>query len=145
MTLASRINLVDPLTGQRFPSAPSGAVVLSSDRSGWRLDVTLEVHRLMPMELPEHYIEGHRLITNLGGSLRFGWRTNGRTHEGILLPGGLCLQSDGEPNAPFWQDEITVAAVAISPTFVTTLLEDRAPAAQDTFASRRCHSDIVGQ
>jgi AraC family transcriptional regulator len=113
VTLASRINLVDPLTGQRFPSAPD-----------------------------QYDIEGHRLISNLGGPVRFGWRTNGRTHEGILPPSGLCLQSDGEPNAPFWQDEMTVAAVAISPAFVTTLLEDRAPAAVDPFAERRCHSDL---
>jgi len=141
MTLASRINLINPLTGQRFPSAPDQAVVLSSVRSGWHQDVTLEVHRLLPMELPEHYIEGHRLIINLGDSVRFGWRSNGRTKEAILPKGGLCLQSDGETNAPFWQDEMTVAAVAISPAFVTALLEDRAPAAADTFAERRCYSD----
>jgi len=141
MTLASRINLINPLTGQRFPSAPDQAVVLSSARSGWHQDVTLEVHRLIPMELPEHYIEGHRLIINLGDSVRFGWRSDGRTKEAILPNGGLCLQSDGETNAPFWQDEMTVAAVAISPAFVTALLEDRAPAAPDTFAERRCHSD----
>jgi AraC family transcriptional regulator len=141
MTLASRINLINPLTGQRFPSAPDQAVVLSSARCGWHQDVTLEVHRLVPMELPEHYIEGHRLIINLGDSVRFGWRSDGRTKEAILPNGGLCLQSDGETNAPFWQDEMTVAAVAISPAFVTALLEDRTPAAPDTFAERRCHSD----
>ncbi len=141
MTLASRINLINPLTGQRFPSAPDQAVVLSSARCGWHQDVTLEVHRLVPMELPEHYIEGHRLINNLGDSVRFGWRSDGRTKEAILPNAGLCLQSDGETNAPFWQDEMTVAAVAISPAFVTALLEDRTPAAPDTFAERRCHSD----
>lgn len=143
MTLPSSINLIDPQTGQRFPAAPDRAVVLSSAQAGWHKNLTLEVHRLMPMELPEHYIEGHRLIINLGGPVRFGWRASGRTHETILPPGGLCLQSDGETNAPFWQDEMTVAAVAISPQFITTLLEDRAPAAVDTFAELRCVPDTL--
>lgn len=141
MTLPSSINLIDPQTGQRFPAAPDRAVVLSSSQAGWRKDLTLEVHRLMPMELSEHYIEGHRLIINLGGPVRFGWRSDGRTNQAVLPPGGLCLQSDGETNAPFWQDEMTVAAVAVSPEFITALLEDHAPTAVDTFAQRRCVSD----
>lgn len=143
MTLPSSINLIDPQTGQRFPAAPDRAVVLSSSQAGWRKDLTLEVHRLIPMELPEHYIEGHRLIINLGGAVRFGWRSDGRTNEAVLPPGGVCLQSDGETNAPFWHDELTVAAVAISPEFITTILEDRTPAAVDTFAERRCVPDTL--
>lgn len=143
MTLSSSINLINPQTGQRFPSAPDRSVVLSSTDIGWRQALTLEVHRLMPMELPEHYIEGHRLIINLGGSVRFGWRTGGRTHETILPPGGLCLQSDGETNAPFWRDEMTVAAVAISPELIATILEDRARPAIDTFVERRCIPDTL--
>lgn len=141
MQLHSNINLIDPKTGQRFPSAPDQSVVLSSSIAGWRSHLTLEVQRLMPMELPEHYIEGHRLIINLGGSVRFGWRTDGRIHEAILPPGGFCLQSNGETNAPFWQDEMTVAAIAIEPVLIETILEDRTPAAVDTFAERRCIAD----
>ncbi|MBW4598124.1 MAG: hypothetical protein KME29_00550 [Calothrix sp. FI2-JRJ7] len=67
MTLYSSINLINPQTGQRFPSAPNNSVVLSSFQAGWRQNLTLEVQRLKPVELPEHYIEGHRLIINLGG------------------------------------------------------------------------------
>ncbi|GAB1543225.1 AraC family transcriptional regulator [Scytonema sp. NUACC21] len=141
MQLHSNINLIDPKTGQRFPSAPDRSVVLSSVQAGWRDRLTLEVHRLTPMELPEHYIEDHRLIINLGGSVRFGWRTGGRTHEAILPPGGFCLQSNGETNTPFWQDEMTVAAIAIKPAFIETILEDRTPDAIDTFAERRCIGD----
>ncbi|KAB8334546.1 AraC family transcriptional regulator [Scytonema tolypothrichoides VB-61278] len=141
MTLHSSINLINPQTGQRFPSAPDSSVVLSSSQAGWRQNLTLEVHRLQPMELPEHYIEGHRLIINLGGAVRFGWRSEGRTHEAILPPGGFCLQSNGETNAPFWQDEVTVAAIALTPDFITSILEDRTPTAIDTFAERRCITD----
>lgn len=141
MTLHSSINLINPHTGQRFPSAPDSSVVLSSFQAGWHHNFTLEVQRLKPMELPEHYIEGHRLIINLGDSVRFGWRSGGRTHEAILPPGGFCLQSDGETNAPFWQDELTVAAIALSPDLITAILEDRTPTAIDTFAERRCITD----
>jgi AraC family transcriptional regulator len=139
--LHSSINLINPQTGQRFPSAPDTSVVLSSSQVGWRQNLTLEVHRLQPMELPEHYIEGHRLIINLGGDVRFGWRSDGRTHEVVLPHGGLCLQSDGETNTPFWQDELTIAAIALTPDFITTILEDRTPPAIDTFAERRCIVD----
>lgn len=141
MTFQSSINLINPQTGQRFPSAPNNSVVLSSLQAGWRPNLTLEVQRLKPVELPEHYIEGHRLIINLGGAVRFGWRSSGRTHEAILPPGGFCLQSDGETNAPFWQDELTVAAIALTPDFITNILYNRAPTAIDTFAERRCVQD----
>ncbi|MBD2022675.1 helix-turn-helix transcriptional regulator [Leptolyngbya sp. FACHB-36] len=140
MTLSS-INLIDPETGQRFPSAPDSAVVLSSTQAKWRQNLTLEVQRLLPMELPEHQIEGHRLIINLGEPVRFGWCVDGRSHERVLPAGGLCLQSEGETNAPFWRDEMTVAAISIAPEFVITLLEDRAPTALETFAERRCVPD----
>ena len=139
--LYSSINLINPQTGQRFPSAPDSSVVLSSSQAGWRQHLTLEVQRLQPMEIPEHYIEGHRLIINLGSDVRFGWRSSGRTHEAILPHGGFCLQSDGETNAPFWQDELTVAAIALTPDFITTILEDLTPPAIDTFAERRCIHD----
>ncbi|MBE9104210.1 hypothetical protein IQ229_04420 [Nostoc cf. edaphicum LEGE 07299] len=141
VTLHSSIKLIDRQTGEHFASAPDSSVVLSSSQVGWRQNLTLEVQRLQPMDLPEHYIEGHRLIINLGGAVRFGWRTEGRTYEAILPPGGFCLQSDGETNAPFWQDELTVAAIALTPDFITTILEDRTPSAIETFAERRCLAD----
>lgn len=141
MALYSSINLINPQTGQRFPSAPNNSVVLSSLQAGWHQNLTLEVQRLQPVELPEHYIEGHRLIINLGGAVRFGWRSGGRTHEAILPAGGFCLQSDGETNTPFWQDELTVAAIALTPDFITNILSNCAPAAVDTFAERRCVQD----
>jgi AraC family transcriptional regulator len=141
MPVQSSINLIDPKTGQRFSAAPDGSVVLSSTQTKWRSDFVLEVHQLIPTELAEHYIEGHRLIINLGQAVCFGWRTGGRTYERTLPPGGICLQSHGETNAPFWQDNMLAAAIAISPDLIQTILGDRTPAVIDTFAEQRCVQD----
>ncbi|NEQ19437.1 MAG: helix-turn-helix transcriptional regulator [Microcoleus sp. SIO2G3] len=62
-------------------------------------------------------------------------------HPVFCFFGSLCLQSDGETNAPLWQDELTVAAIALTPDFITTILQDRTPLAIDTFAERRCIVD----
>lgn len=141
MTLQSSINLINLQNGRRFPAAPDKSVVLSSCHAGWRKDFVLEVHQLMPQEMPDHYVEGHRLIVNLGGFVRFGWYSERQPQEKMLPPGGLCLLSSGRTNAPFWQDEMTIAAFALSPEFITTLLEDRAPSTLDCFAERHCIFD----
>ncbi|MBC8123766.1 MAG: helix-turn-helix transcriptional regulator [Gemmatimonadaceae bacterium] len=138
MATESNIHLVDPLSGRRYPSAPEQAVVLSSVVSGWRTGLTFEVQRLAPAALGEHLLEGHRLIVNLGGPVRFGWHVGDRPREALLPTGGLCLQSEGDTNAPFWRDELTVAAVAIAPDFASRILEERAPLPIETFAERRC-------
>lgn len=137
MALESGIALIDPRTGRPYPSAPVGAVVLSSGAAGWRDDFVLEVQRIAPTELSEHVLRDHRLLVNLGGPTRFGVRTGGRVLETLLPTGGFSIQSDGDTNAPFWRDELTLAAVAIKPALVERLLEDRAPAAADTFRETR--------
>ncbi len=93
---------------------------------------------MAPHAYDEHRLVGHRLIVNLGGPVRFAWHNGDRGREAILPTGGLCLQSDGDTNAPAWADEMTFAAVAIPPALVESLLEERAPAPSQTFAERRC-------
>ena len=137
MTIESGIALIDPRTGRPYPSAPSGAVVLSTRAAGWSSDFVLEVQRIAPTELSEHVLQDHRLLVNLGGPTRFGVRTGGRVLETVLPTGGFSIQSDGDSNAPFWRDELTLAAVAIKPALVERLLEDRAPAPSDTFRETR--------
>jgi AraC family transcriptional regulator len=137
MSIESGIALIDPKTGRPYSSAPSGAVVLSSRASGWREDVVLEVQRIAPSELPEHVLQDHRLLVNLGGPTRFGVRIGRRTLETVLPTGGFSLQSHGALNAPFWRDELTLAAVAIQPAFVERLLEHRAPPVSETFREVR--------
>lgn len=134
----SAIDLIDPRTGRRYAAAQGASVVLSSVRQGWRSPLVMEVHRMAPHAYDEHRLVGHRLIVNLGGPVRFAWRSGDRGREAILPTGGLCLQSDGDTNAPAWADEMTFAAVAIPPALVESLLEERAPAPSQTFAERRC-------
>lgn len=141
MSLPSSINVIDPKSEEGFSAAPDGFVVPFSTQTKWRSEFVLEIQQLPPMELAEHDIEGHHLLINLGQAVRCGWRTGGRTHEAIFPPIGICLQSHGERNASFWHDEMTVAAIAISPKFIKTILEDRTPAAIDTFAERHCLQD----
>lgn len=93
---------------------------------------------MLPHAYDEHVLVGHRLIVNLGSSVRFGWKRGDHTQEGNLDPGGLCLQSQGDTNAPFWQDEMTFAAIALPPSMVNAILEGRAPPPSETFVERRC-------
>ena len=137
MTIESGIALVDPRTGRPYPSAPPGAVVLSSRVAGWSDDLVLEVQRIPPTELSKHVLQDHRLLVNLGGPTRFGVRTGGRVLETLLPTGGFSIQSDGDSNAPFWRDELTLAAVAIKPGLVERLLADRAPPRSQTFREAR--------
>jgi AraC family transcriptional regulator len=134
----SAIELLNPATGQLYAAAEENAVVLSSARAGWREDFTFEVHRMAPHAYDEHVLVGHRLIVNLGAPVRFGWRRGDKPQEGMLQTGGFCLQSEGDVNAPFWADEVTFAAVAVAPSMVEALLEERTPKASETFAERRC-------
>lgn len=135
--IESGIALINPRTGRPYPSAPKGAVVLSSRAAGWSDDLVLEVQRIAPTEHAEHVLQDHRLLVNLGGPTRFGVRTGGRVLETLLPTGGFSIQSDGDLNAPFWRDELTLAAVAIRPALVERLLEDRAPIPADTFRETR--------
>jgi AraC family transcriptional regulator len=137
----SVIALLDPRTGRPYAAAGASSVVLSSARVSWRSPLVFEVHRMADQAYAEHRSIDHRLIVNLGGPLRFGWHAGDAKREEILPTGGLCLQSDGETNAPFWREEMTFAAVAIPSAMVEALLEGRAPAPSETFQERRCLPD----
>jgi len=91
-----------------------------------------------PREYEEHVTVGHQLLVNLGGPVRFGWLEGGRRREGTLANGGLCIQSDGDANAPLWRDSIMFANAAIPPSMVEAALQGRAPAPAATFAKRHC-------
>jgi AraC family transcriptional regulator len=134
----SGIALLNPTTGQRYAAADADAVVLSSARAGWGEDFIFEVHRMAPHAYDEHVLVGHRLLVNLGAPVRFGWKRGDRLQEAMLQTGALCLQSEGDVNAPFWSNEMTFAAIAVAPGLVESLMEERAPKATETFAERRC-------
>jgi hypothetical protein len=47
--------------------------VLKANSAGWR-GITVELHRIPSTEFPEHYIEGHRLMVQVGAPTTFEWK-----------------------------------------------------------------------
>lgn len=96
----SRIRLLDRRTMRDYATAGESAVVHASGRLAWSSPLVFEVHRMPAHEYDEHVTIDHQLFLNLGGPVHLGWREDGRRREGILAKGGLCIQSDGDANAP---------------------------------------------
>lgn len=142
-TVQSDIRLVDPVTGRAYATAVGEAVLFSSSRRAWRTPLVFEVHRMPPHDYAEHVTVGHQLMLNLGAPVRLGWREDARRCESILGTGGLCIQSDGDANAPCWSAEMTFATASIPPLLIATLLGDRAPAGTETFPKRHCIDDPI--
>lgn len=86
----SQIQLVSSQTGDVFPAAPDGSVLFSSVNAGWQ-GITVEFHRIPSLELPEHYIEGHRLAINIGQPVHYEWKESSRWRRTNLNPGDFCL------------------------------------------------------
>jgi len=141
VTDESAIRLVDPATGRDYPTADASAILHSSTRARWSSPLVLEVHRMGPHEYEEHVTVGHQLLVNLGGPVGFGWREGDRRCTATLATGGLCIQSEGDANAPLWRDAMTFATASIPPSMIAAVLLDRAPAPTATFAKRHCVSD----
>jgi AraC family transcriptional regulator len=137
----SAIRLVDAATGRDYPTANASAIVHSSSRVRWSSPLVLEVHRMGPHEYEEHVTVGHQLLVNLGKPVRFGWREGDRRCGGTLATGELCIQSEGDANAPLWRDEMTFATASIPPSMIAAALLDRAPVPTATFAKRHCVPD----
>jgi AraC family transcriptional regulator len=137
----SAIKLVDPKTGRAYATAGAPGVVYASARIGWNSPLVFEVHRMGPHEYEEHVTIGHQLLVNLGGPVRLGWLEGSRRREATLATGGLCIQSDGDANAPRWRDAMTFATASIPPSMVDAALLDRAPVSSATFVKRHCVSD----
>ena len=78
---------------------------------------------------------------SFGTPVRIGWREGDRRHEGNFHVGNLCMQSDGEFNAPRWRDAMTFACASIPHSLVTSILLDRAPDRTATFVKQHCVED----
>lgn len=113
----SKIQLIDSRTGDIFPAAPDGGVLLSSEDLGWE-GITVEYHRIPPLTITEHYIEGHRLAVNIGLPVRYEWKEGAKWRQTLLKPGALCLQTHGDLNFPRWWDDFEFLAIAINPQFL---------------------------
>jgi AraC family transcriptional regulator len=135
----SGIRLVDHVTGRPFPTAAGSDVVLASrTRAWWQSPLVFEVHQMSSHAYEEHTTEGHQLMINFGGPVPIGWLEDARRRESLLHPDHLCIQSDGDSNAPRWQGALTFATASIAPDAVDELLGEQAPPSAELFPKRHC-------
>jgi AraC family transcriptional regulator len=140
--LQSRIELEETATGHVIPSAQGGSVLLSSVEAGWR-GITVELHRLPPMEMPEHVLRGHRLVALAESPVEMEWKRGRTWGRGTLGPDTFSLQDNGDTNAPRWREPFTFLAIALEPDFVARAFRDALPSEHFGFAERRCWQDPV--
>ncbi|MBD3882893.1 helix-turn-helix transcriptional regulator [Phormidium tenue FACHB-886] len=136
----SQIQLVNSQTGDVFPAAPDGGVLFSSVNAGWR-GITVEFHQISPFELPEHYIDGHRLAVNVGQPVHYEWKEGNRWRQTILKPGDFCLQTHGDLNFPRWKSKFEFLAIALEPRFVSQAFQETGAPENIGFQTRRGESD----
>jgi AraC family transcriptional regulator len=91
-----------------------------------------------PHEYEEHRTIDHQLMINLGAPVRLGWLEDDRRHEASFATGALCIQSDGDSNAPRWDRELVIATASIPPALVAALLGDHTPDVSETFPKQHC-------
>jgi AraC family transcriptional regulator len=140
----SRIKLIDFASGDLIAAAPENSVLQSSAALGWR-GLTVELHNLAPTELPEHFVEGHRLMVAVqtGKPISFEWKEKSRWKQKILKAGDFSLQTHGEPNAPRWFEKLKILAVAIEPKFIGNFFRDSIQPEKIAFRERRCETDAT--
>ena len=132
----SHIQLVNSHSGDIFPAAPDESVLLSSKQAGWR-GIIVECHQISPLELPEHYVEGHRLAVNIGQPIHYEWKEGRRWQRTILKPGDFCLQTHGDLNFPRWRDTFEFLAIALEPEFINQAFQDASVPENIRFQTRR--------
>lgn len=140
----SRIKLLEIKTRREIPAAPESSVLQTSGNLGWR-GIVVELHKLAPMEMPEHFVEGHRLMVAVqtGKAIPFEWKDGGAWRKRLLKPGDFSLQSHGTPNAPRWTDDLEILAVALDQDFVGEIFAEAISPDRIAFRERRCESDNV--
>lgn len=138
----SQIQLVNRQTGDIFPAAPDGSVLFSSVNAGWR-GITVEFHRISSLELPEHYIDEHRLAVNIGQPVHYEWREGNLWRQTLLKPGDFCLQTHGDINFPRWWGTFEFLAIALEPEFVSQAFQDSGVSENINFQTRRGEADTA--
>jgi AraC family transcriptional regulator len=137
----SKIKLVDRQTGSSFAAAPDTGVIFSSADVGWR-GITIELHHIPPLEMPEHYIEGHRLLVNVGQPVHFEWKEGSHWQSTDLQPGEFSLQTHGDINFPRWTQNFEFLEIALDPSFVVQLFQDTSVSETLMFQTRRGEFDL---
>jgi AraC family transcriptional regulator len=139
--LHSQIKLIEVASGSEFPAALNKAVLLSSAQLGWR-GIKVESHNLAPMQMPEHYVEGHRLMVAVGKPILFEWKEDSQWRHKQFNTGDFCLQTHGDVNAPRWTESLDIIAIALEPEFVSRAFRDASsPPVNIAFETERCVTD----
>jgi len=99
---ASVIHLRDSATGRTLTSAPTGTVLASSARLGWR-SITVERHRLPGSEFPEHQVIGHQLSIHVGEPVDLELRLGGRWRTERRTSGAVDFVPHGALSVPRWR------------------------------------------
>ena len=138
----SQIQLVNSQTGNIFPAAPDGSVLFLSRNAGWQ-GITVEFHQISALELPEHYIDGHRLAVNIGQPVHYEWKERNHWRQTLLKPGDFCLQTHGDLNFPRWWGNFKFLAIALEPKFVDQAFQDTGVSENINFQTRRGEADAT--
>lgn len=141
--LDSRIKLLEAETQREIPAAPQNSVLLSSASLGWSDAIAVELHELAPAEMPEHFVEGHRLMVAVETekAIPFEWKDANRWRQKLLKPGDFSLQTHGSLNAPRWPENLKILAIALDLDFVGRIFADAVQPEKIRFRERRCESD----
>jgi hypothetical protein len=135
--------LVDSTSGEPFPCAPSGSVLLSSAPHGWP-GIIVEHHLLEPQELPEHYVVGHGVsVSTSKQPIPFGWRGGKGWRAGVINPAEFHLLTHGEPNAPRWLQTFEQMSLVLDRRFVADVVREGLPAERIEFATQRSACDAT--
>ena len=136
----SALPLVDATSKKRLLHEPP---LLSSVALAWR-GIIVELHRLKPQELPEHYVVGHGLSVNTGQHpVGFGWTDKGRRLEGQINPGAFHLLTHGEHNVPRWLQTFDNVSLVLDRKFVADTVSGDLPADRIEFATQRSATDAI--
>jgi AraC family transcriptional regulator len=135
----SAIRLVNRATGRPFATARGPEILAASrTKTWWKSPLVFEVHRMSSHAYEEHTTDGHQLMVNLGGPVPIGWLEGATRRESVLRPDDLCIQSDGDSNAPRWGDTFTFATASLGRTALDNLLGEDAPPPTELFPKRHC-------
>ena len=119
--MKSHIHITQTYNCKDLPAAPDSAVLLSSTDKWTGIKVE---HHILPLsEMPEHLVQEHRLIINIGKPLNFEWKTGNKWLSKHYKTGDFTMLSHGEIHTPRWDKEFDFIAIALSPEFTDRLIE----------------------